>query len=577
MIFGRTFKNSWRPSRGDGSMKDIKGESSPDPEELEDSYGSEKTAEEADTEKKEPADGYRFMNQVIKKKPRNWKKFFRRLGVIAACGAAAGIVAAIVFALAAPFFMRVFGVQTDDGRIIIRSADAGDSAYAEGNGDSSDSVISSGVSGDAGQTGQTEAEYRPSGSESGTSENISEDGGSSASDGTPHESAGSSSSSDMPETGGSKNTDSSSGDQGPSAEKEPDSEDFHDNNSSSASDSASDSAADGNAEDKSPDSDEGVLTLDEYRDLYREMLAAASDADRSLVEVRGITNELDYFDQNYENSRQSSGMILARNSESVFIVTAYGVIEGAESIQVTFDDGTTADGTFLRSDPETGICVITVEQQQLDSSTKRQIRTAPLGSSYSVEKGEPVLALGSPMGYSDAVAFGFVTSVSHKLSVEDNEYSLLTTDIEGRSGGGGILVDLDGKVVGIVLQSDSDGAIAGIGISQITDLLEKLSNNDEITYAGVTGQTVTADISERTGMPGGVLVTGVGEDSPAMLAGIKEYDVITDISGTEIRTVEAFHGVISSLKRGDVVTVTAMRRGAEGYSEVKFSMTVGSR
>ncbi|MDA6987421.1 hypothetical protein OSM86_26030, partial [Escherichia coli] len=65
------------------------------------------------------------------------------------------------------------------------------------------------------------------------------------------------------------------------------------------------------------------------------------------------------------------------------------------------------------------------------------------------------MAVGSPVGYSDSIAYGVVTSVTNKISALDNEYNLLTTDILGSTDGSGILVNLDGEIVGIIAQSYS--------------------------------------------------------------------------------------------------------------------------
>ena len=86
------------------------------------------------------------------------------------------------------------------------------------------------------------------------------------------------------------------------------------------------------------------------------------------------------------------------------------------------------------------------------------------------------MAVGSPVGYSDSIAYGVVTSVTNKISALDNEYNLLTTDILGSTDGSGILVNLDGEIVGIIAQSYSakgNNVVTGIAISQIKKLIEE--------------------------------------------------------------------------------------------------------
>ena len=146
--------------------------------------------------------------------------------------------------------------------------------------------------------------------------------------------------------------------------------------------------------------------------------------------------------------QQISGLIVANNGQNLFILTEYRVVENVERIQVTFYDGTMVDAIYQRHDGNTGLTILRVSLEDIDETTLQSIEVAPLGNSYSVTQGEPILALGSPIGYSDSVAYGVITSVTNKISTLDTEYNLLTTDILGSKEGSGILVNLDGEIVG---------------------------------------------------------------------------------------------------------------------------------
>ena len=320
------------------------------------------------------------------------------------------------------------------------------------------------------------------------------------------------------------------------------------------------------------------IGLEEYRQLYKDMLAVAEKPKRALVTVVGISSEMDYFNQNYENQKQISGLLAADNGQDLFILTEYRVVENVERIQVTFYDGSTVDAIYQRHDANTGLTILKVGLSELEDSTREGIELAPLGSSYGVTQGEPVMAIGSPMGYSDSVAYGVITSVTNKISTLDTEYNLLTTDINGSGEGSGVLINLDGEIIGIIAQSystEDKDIITALAVSQIKDLIESLSNDEARPYIGIKGQDVTAQISHRTGIPKGVLVTAVQADSPAMLAGMKEYDVVVKIGEDEIASFRQYRDRLDQLTPGQTVILTAMRRGAEGYAEVEFEVTVG--
>ena len=319
-------------------------------------------------------------------------------------------------------------------------------------------------------------------------------------------------------------------------------------------------------------------SLKNYEALYQDMLGVTEKPKQALVTVIGITNQMDYFNQNYENQQQISGLIVADNGQDLFILTEYRIVENVERIQVTFWDETMVDATYQRHDPSTGLTIVKVDESKLDEGTRNGLAVAPLGSSYLVSQGDPVVAVGSPVGYSDSIAYGVVTSVTNKISALDNEYNLLTTDILGSTEGSGILVNLDGAIVGIIAQSYSakgNNVVTGIAISQIKKLIENLSNNVSRAYIGIRGQDVTEELSDKTGIPKGVLISRVADDSPAMMAGMKEYDVIVKLGEHKVETIKQYHEQLGKYSTGDVVTVTAMRKGAEGYAEMTFDVTMG--
>ena len=149
---------------------------------------------------------------------------------------------------------------------------------------------------------------------------------------------------------------------------------------------------------------------------------------------------------------------------------------------------------------------------------------------------------------------------------------------DGSTDGSGILVNLDGEIVGIIAQSYSakgNNVVTGIAISQIKKLIENLSNNVSRAYIGIRGQDVTEELSDKTGIPKGVLISRVADDSPAMMAGMKEYDVIVKVWEHKVETIKQYHEQLGKYSTGDVVTVTAMRKGAEGYAEMTFDVTMG--
>lgn len=444
---------------------------------------------------KNEKESYQFMDQVIKKRPFEWKKPLIRLFWIVLSGVAIGVIAAVVFLTVLPSVRKTLGIPDEKTRITIPADKEPTDAVISSSSVRTESVVTA-------SSREEQDEPTPTV--------------------TPTVFPG------VPTT---------------------------------------------------PQTQTG-LTVQQYKKLYQDMLNSADKPKHSLVQVIGISSEMDYFNQNYEDRKQVSGFMIAENDRDLFILTEYRAVANVKRIQVVFGDNSMADATVQKADENTGLAVVKVPLDSVLPSTKAAFVIATLGNSYYTTTGDPVLVLGSPMGYSDAVFFGVITSIKNKTSVFDHEYSLLTTDIEGSSTGSGILVNLNGEVIGVITQGlhqEGGSTITGISISEIKTLIQSLSNNETVSYAGIKGQEVTDDISTRTGIPLGLLTTDIAQDSPAMLAGIKEYDVIQEIAGQEIRNMNDLSKMIDSLKGGDVVSVKAMRKGASGYAEVNFSVTLSAK
>lgn len=322
------------------------------------------------------------------------------------------------------------------------------------------------------------------------------------------------------------------------------------------------------------------LTPEKYQKLFEDVFTAAQEAEKAMVRVRGNKNDEEWFQTPYES--EISGLLVAESGQELFALTEYRIVENVDRIQVVFHDGTVTDARFLKGDTNTGFVILKIPKSGISAETQESITIAPLGESYTVEQGEPVLAIGSPMGYSDSVGYGIVTSICNTVAKTDAEYSLLTTDIAGSSLGSGILLDLEGQVIGLIAQSfareDTQNLITGLGVSEVKEMIQILSDETkDIIYMGITGKSITTDISEKKGIPVGVFVEQVEVNSPAMQVGIQSGDVIIELNGKKIETVKGYQQQLKSCKTGETIKVKAMRQGTEGYVEVDFDVTLQAR
>ena len=299
--------------------------------------------------------------------------------------------------------------------------------------------------------------------------------------------------------------------------------------------------------------------LDHYEQQNKAVYAVAKSAMQSVVGVTGYSDATSWLSGNDPTSSSVSGLLVASTDSSVLVLVDYRSLSSAATLMVTFADGTSCNGTLIREDPTTELAVLAVPTSSLSASTLASCTAASLGNSYNVTAGDGVIAIGSPMGYSNSVA-------------------LLTTDMQGSTSGTGVLVNLDGKVVGFVMQkyaASGTSTVTGIAISYLKLLIQNLSNNEAISYMGIRGQDVSASLSGSTGVPEGVYVNSVDAGSPALAAGLAAGDVITDMDGANITTMKTLHNRLANLKPGDEVSVTVRRKGADGYKKFEFTITLG--
>ena len=319
-----------------------------------------------------------------------------------------------------------------------------------------------------------------------------------------------------------------------------------------------------------------ALVVEDYADLYTKLKEVADTAGKSLVTVTASSSGTDWFNETYESRRELSGLLVGNNGVELLILAPYSQVEGADTLQASFADGSTLAAVLKNYDSVTDLAVLSVNLADVEEDTLESIRMAELGSSKSLKAGEPVIAVGSPAGIAGSVKYGNLVASGYKVSVIDGEYNLLITDMERSEKGSGVLLNLSGQVIGLLedsyLNSSNEGALTAYAISDMKDIIEHLSNSQDLVYMGIHGTDVTEEISEAQGIPAGVYVTGMEADSPAMNSGIQAGDIITEINGKTITSLSQIREMLLKFSREQVIQVVVMRQGKDGYKEIECSV-----
>ena len=320
------------------------------------------------------------------------------------------------------------------------------------------------------------------------------------------------------------------------------------------------------------------IEIEDYQKLYGKLASLAEEVKKSMVVVNGSSSEVDWFSNVYEKKSSVSGLIVADNGTDLYIVSNYSFLASCTEIDIVFPTGEETEGTLVAYDKDTNIAVICVPLTQITSVTKEQLVYASLGNSnIGNREGDVVIAVGDPMGYSDSVGYGIITSCSTVVYTPDHNYKLITTDIYGSRNAEGFLINTKGQIIGVLNQkynnADLSNQISAIGISELRKIVEDLSNGIQRPYLGITMVDIT-ESAIRSGVPDGVFIRKVDIDSPAMETGIAAGDILTAIGTDSLHSVSAVELNLRNHKPGDELILTLLRQSGNEYKKINVKVTL---
>ena len=333
----------------------------------------------------------------------------------------------------------------------------------------------------------------------------------------------------------------------------------------------------GDAMEKFPWTTKNLTELnDAFRNIYLE-------SEKSIVTVSAVKNDVDWFDNPIKTTGQYAGIIIAVNPGEALILTGENAVTEADSLRVTFGDGSTAAVKMRSKDSIAGMAVVSAQISDIEEQTVSWMKAAVLGNSYSVRTGDMVLAVGSPSGHAHSVKQGLVSYVAKGVQAVDGQTRILYTEFESHADEGTFLLNFSGQLVGWATDayqseedSQTDDRTMAMPISEYKGVLQKLTNGQPAPYFGIRGQDVTSAMME-SGIPRGVYITDSVIDGPAYSVGIQNGDILTKFGESEIQTIRDFQNRLEDTKTGDTVKITVKRKAIDEYKEIEYQVTIGAR
>jgi serine protease DegQ len=268
----------------------------------------------------------------------------------------------------------------------------------------------------------------------------------------------------------------------------------------------------------------------------------------------------DQYEQEEQVSSLGSGVIV--NSEGL-IVTNQHVVEAADSIEVSLNDGRTATAELVGTDPETDLAVLRIKLDDLPA--------LQFAADDNVRVGDVVLAMGNPFGVGQTVTMGIVSALGrNKVGINTFENFIQTDAAINPGNSGGALVDTAGNLLGIntAIYSRSGGSL-GIGFAipakTVQGVLNQIVRTGSVTrgYIGVEQQNITEELATAFNLPqkDGVIIAGIVKDGPADKAGLKVGDILLKLDGQKISDTTQMLNLIAAYAPGEKKSVELLRDG----------------
>ena len=278
--------------------------------------------------------------------------------------------------------------------------------------------------------------------------------------------------------------------------------------------------------------------------------------------------------------RQSIGSGVIIDGDDGLVVTNHHVVQGADSIVVTFNDRREFNATLVGSDAGTDVALLRVAADGADFTE------LPIGDSSELSVGDYVVAIGNPFGLGQTATAGIVSALGRSAVNIENYEDFIQTDASINPGNsGGALVDINGQLLGVntAILSGTGGNI-GIGFAipsnMVREVVSQILEHGDVQRGriGIAIQDVTPGLAQALELTTdrGALITQTEPDSPAEQAGLEPGDVIVAVDEEPIDSAADLRNAVGLVRAGESVAVTYLRRGERRTARATVAAETGA-
>ena len=293
-----------------------------------------------------------------------------------------------------------------------------------------------------------------------------------------------------------------------------------------------------------------------------------------------------YGNGSYTTEGAGSGVIVYEDDDSIYVLTNYHVVENSSELSVKFIDDKSYDAKVKGVSERKDIAIVSVSKKDIDSKTLKSIKVATLGNSNELKVGNGIIAIGNALGYGQSVTTGVVSAINREVSTDEYVQDMIQIDAAINGGNsGGALLNSKGEVVGInslkysSQATSTSASIEGMGfaipISDVEDIIKKLiagkDDNGGVTI-GIEGYMTNSGEISNYKLPEGFYISSIVSGSNADKSELEIGNIITEIDGKKVTSIDTIRKVLNKKEKGDQVTLKIKYASRSEYKEKEINI-----
>lgn len=333
---------------------------------------------------------------------------------------------------------------------------------------------------------------------------------------------------------------------------------------------------------------EGIYITDVSEVVENTMPSIVAITSKKLIQSGRFGPSYYGYGQEQYSEGAGSGIIISQTEDEILILTNNHVVDGANELTVQFINEKTADATIKGTSERKDVAVIAIKTEDIDEETSKLIKIATIGSSDDLKVGNGIIAIGNALGYGQSVTTGVISALDRTVSGDTYNNKMIQIDAAINGGNsGGALLNSKGEVVGInsakyssnssLLSASIEGMGFAIPISDVEDLINNLMSGESDSNGmtlGIEGYMTNSGYISGYNLPSGFYVSKIVSGSNADKSELEIGNIITEIDGNEVNSINDISNVLYEKKSGDSVTLKILYINSREYKEKEIKITL---